>query len=145
MTTTTLSTVMLLMLLVALALGSVIVDEKQYPFRVNCGWPRICTPDLIRYCIKGRLNPVYGSCEIQEAICNGEDWDPSKSCFLPYPVFCDLPHEERPCYLDLSPWCLEGRSEPVHGHCELQDAICNENAVFDVSHSCLTETSLSVR
>ncbi|XP_025098935.1 uncharacterized protein LOC112566790 isoform X1 [Pomacea canaliculata] len=137
MTTTTLSTVMLLMLLVALALGSVLADEPTYPFPVNCEEPRDCTEDQIPYCIIGRDEPVYGHCEIQDAICDGEEWDPSNSCFLPYAISCDEPADDRECARDARPWCVVGRARPVRGHCAIQEAICDENAVLDINNRCL--------
>ncbi|XP_025098940.1 uncharacterized protein LOC112566791 [Pomacea canaliculata] len=137
------SIVMLFILFVTASLGNVLAE--QYPYPVNCGEPRLCSYNVGAHCIKGRSGPVYGHCDFQNAICNGEEWDPSNSCFLPYPLFCDLPPDQRPCYLDPQPWCVEGRSEPVRGHCAIQYAICDENAVVDTSNSCLRETSLLLR
>ncbi|XP_025098936.1 uncharacterized protein LOC112566790 isoform X2 [Pomacea canaliculata] len=135
MTTTTLSTVMLLMLLVALALGSVLADEYSFP--VNCEDRSVCTYDRTPYCIKGRREPVRGHCEFRDAICSGEEEDPNNTCFLPYPISCDGPPDERACFRDLRPWCVVGRLEPVRGHCAIQEAICDENAVVDRIRRCL--------
>ncbi|XP_025098941.1 uncharacterized protein LOC112566792 [Pomacea canaliculata] len=128
---------MLLVLWVALCLGSVLADEPTYPFPVNCEEPRDCTEDQIPYCIIGRDEPVYGHCEIQDAICDGEEWDPSNSCFLPYAISCDQPADDRECGRDARPWCVVGRARPVRGHCAIQEAICDENAVLDISSRCL--------
>ncbi|XP_025098942.1 uncharacterized protein LOC112566793 isoform X2 [Pomacea canaliculata] len=126
---------MLLMLLVALALGSVLADEYSFP--VNCEEPRLCTDDRTPYCIKGRREPVRGHCEFQDALCRGEKEDPSNTCFLPYPIRCDRPPDERACVRDCRPWCVVGRSEPLRGHCAIQRAICDEYAVVDRIRSCL--------
>ncbi|XP_025098389.1 uncharacterized protein LOC112566423 [Pomacea canaliculata] len=145
MKTTTLSTVMLLMLLMAVALGSVIVDELKYPFAVNCEEPRICTPDLIPYCIKGRRDPVRGHCELQDAICNGEELDPSNSCFLPYPVRCDRPAGQRPAFVtsDPSVW-WDGRS-PCEVTVPSRGPFVTKTRCLMSATAAWSETSLSFR
>ncbi|KAK7106986.1 hypothetical protein V1264_014982 [Littorina saxatilis] len=53
----------------------------------------------------------------------------------PYPINCDQP-SPRKCAHDFTAHCLKGRKEPVFGHCEFQDAVCDEGAEYDPSKSC---------
>ncbi|XP_025098930.1 uncharacterized protein LOC112566787 [Pomacea canaliculata] len=159
MTTTTLSTVMLLMLLVALALGSVLPDERR---SVNCAPNRPCTADAIPHCIKGWDIPIFGNCDLLDALCSGEEEDFSGSCMVNIEQSPDYmrvvvsdsetsnPDERRsvncghprPCTLDLIPHCIKGWDIPIFGNCALVEALCNGEEE-DHSDSCMVNIDKS--